>query len=171
MREIAVPNQNAPDMKQLIDSYGNSLLRMCYLYLHDMQLAEDAVQETYIKVYKNWNTFRGEASEKTWITKIAMNVCNSMRRTQWYRNMFFSYDVPFKEGIYDEEHFCDDTVINAIYQLKPKYREIILLFYYQEMKVKEIADFKGISESAVTVRLTRAREQLKQPLKGWYFNE
>ena len=65
----------------------------------------------------------------------------------------------------------DDTVINAVCSLKPKYKEVILLFYYQEMKAKDIANILNISESAVTVRLTRAREQLKKSLKGWYFDE
>lgn len=171
MKNRTVPKQQAPDMNVLINSYGNSLLRMCYLYLHDMQLAEDAVQETYIKVYQNWSTFQGESSEKTWITKIAMNVCNSMRRNQWYKYMIPSYDIYEADESYQEDQFCDDTVVSAIYHLKPKYREIVLLFYYQEMKAKEIAAMKGISESAVTVRLSRAREQLKQSLKGWYFNE
>ena len=79
--------------------------------------------------------------------------------------------------VWDEEKeaqeavFRDDTVILAIYQLKPKYREVVLLFYYQELKVKEIAGILGISESAVTVRLTRAREQLKGKLERWYLDE
>lgn len=71
----------------------------------------------------------------------------------------------------EEAVFRDDTVILAIRQLKPKYREVVLLFYYQELKVKEIAGILGISESAVTVRLTRAREQLKGKLERWYLDE
>jgi RNA polymerase sigma-70 factor (ECF subfamily) len=70
-------------MQRLIDEYGNSLLRMCYLYFHDLQLAEDAVQDTYIKVYQNRDKFKGACSEKTWITGIAINVCKShLRRSR-----------------------------------------------------------------------------------------
>lgn len=168
--EFSVPNNNnKPDMQRLINEYGNNLLRMCYLYLQDLQLAEDAVQDTYLKVYQNWNQFKGSSSEKTWITSIAINICKSHLRSRWYKNLLFRSEL--KQETYHEDRIKDDTVLNEIKELRPKYREVILLFYYQEMKSKEIAAALGITESAVTVRLSRAREQLKKALKGWYFNE
>lgn len=170
MEQCSVPNKDdTPDMERLINQYGDNLLRMCYLYLHDLQLAEDAVQDTYIKVYKNWDAFKGESSEKTWITSIAINVCKSRLRSSWYKNLLFHREL--KQEPYYEDKIKDDTVLNEISKLKPKYREVILLFYYQELKVKEIVAALNITESAVTVRLSRAREQLKKSLKGWYFDE
>lgn len=170
MKQFSVPNNdNSPDMQRLINEYGNDLLRMCYLYLHDLQLAEDVVQDTYIKVYQNWDKFKGKSSEKTWITSIAINACKSYLRRSWYKNLLFSSDIT--QEPYREEKINDDTVLKEISKLKPRYREIILLFYYQEMKTKEIAAALRITESAVTVRLSRARKQLKISLKGWYFDE
>ncbi|MBR0599433.1 RNA polymerase sigma factor [Sinanaerobacter chloroacetimidivorans] len=169
MKQFSVPDHdNLPDMQRLISDYGNHLLRMCYLYLHDLQLAEDAVQETYIKVYQNWSKFKRACSEKTWITSIAMNVCKSYLRGSWYRNLMLSSDLE-QEPFYDGK-IKDDTVLHEIGKLKPKYREVILLFYYQEMRIKDIASALKITESAVTVRLSRARKQLEKTLKGWYFN-
>lgn len=55
-----------------------------------------------------------------------------------------------------------------IMNLKPKYKEVILLFYYQDMKISEIARVLDAPESTVSVRLKRAREQLKKRLEGWY---
>ena len=163
-------SQNSvPDMQRLINEYGNSLLRMCFLYLHDIQLAEDAVQETYIKVYRNWKKFKGDSSEKTWITRIAINTCRSQLRSSYMKNLVLSEDVEAEPSY--EDKINDDTVLNAVSELETKYREVILLFYYQELKIKEIAGILGISESAVTVRLSRARNQLKITLKGWYFDE
>lgn len=161
------------DMEKLIDLYGNDLLRLCYLYLHDLQLAEDAVQETYIKVFRGYEKFQGKCREKTWITRIAINVCKSYLRSPWEQKIFYG-DIEAvwgENGKQQEMEMKDDTVIRAIYQLRPKYKEVILLFYYQELKVAEIAQILGISVSAVTVRLTRAREQLKNSLEGWYFDE
>ncbi len=166
---LALKQDNSPDMKRLINDYGNNLLRMCYLYLHDVQLAEDAMQDTYIKVYQNWDGFKGECSEKTWITSVAINVCKSHLRSSWYKKLLLRNDM--NQESYYEDKIKDDTVLKEISKLKPKYKEVILLFYYQEMKSKEIAAALGITESAVTVRLYRAREQLKKTLKGWYFNE
>lgn len=161
------------DMERLIDLYGDKLLRLCYLYLHDYQLAEDALQETYVKVFRNFYRFEGKSSEKTWMTRIAINVCKSYLRSPWEQKVFYG-DLELKrrdERETWEMKIADDTVIVSIYQLKPKYREVVLLFYYQELKVAEIAQILEISQSAVTVRLTRAREQLKKKLEGWYFDE
>lgn len=161
------------DMEKLIDLYGNELLRLCYLYLHDWQLAEDAVQDVYVKVFLCYKDFCGKSSEKTWMTRIAINICKSYLRTPWKKKVMYGDLNP----VWDEEKeakeavFHDDTVISAIYRLKPKYKEVVLLFYYQELKVREIAEILGISESAVTVRLTRAREQLKGKLERWYLDE
>lgn len=169
MKESLVPNEELPDMQRLISEYGSQLLRMCYLYLHDLHLAEDAVQETYIKVYKNWSSYRKDCLEKTWITAIAINVCKSYLRSSQYKHWLHSANQN-PESSY-EDKIKDDTVLKEIAGLKPKYKEVILLFYYEQLKVKEIARILHITESAVTVRLTRAREQLKSSLKGWYFNE
>ncbi|MFV0413086.1 MAG: sigma factor [Oscillospiraceae bacterium] len=71
----------------MMDSYGNSLLRLCFMYLKDMPMAEDAVQETFFKVYKNYGKFDGGNGEKTWITRIAINVCKDMLRSAWNRRV------------------------------------------------------------------------------------
>ena len=65
------PNRNQK-FEQLVDQYQKSVLQMCYLYLCDKSLAEDAVQDTFLKVYQRLDTFRGESSEKTWIMRIAI---------------------------------------------------------------------------------------------------
>ena len=60
-------------LERLMDEYGNTVLRMCYLYLKDYQLAEDAVQETFIKAMKSYESFEHKSSEKTWLIRIAIN--------------------------------------------------------------------------------------------------
>ena len=65
----------------------------------------------------------------------------------------------------------DDTLLQEIMRLKPKYKEVVLLFYYQDMKISEIARVLNAPESTVSVRLKRAREQLKKRLEGWYAEE
>ncbi|MBN7773109.1 RNA polymerase sigma factor [Clostridium aminobutyricum] len=171
MEHFPVPDlKGKPDMQRLIREYGDSILRMCVLYLHDIHLAEDAVQETYIRVYEKWGQFKGNCSEKTWITSIAINVCKSQLRSAWFRNRLCKEEAQ-KEPFQEDPPLWDDTVLQEISSLKPRYKEVILLFYYQEMKTKEIAVALGVTESAVSVRLNRARKQLKKSLKGWYYDE
>ncbi len=154
-------------MDRIIHTYGNSVLRMCFLYLKDAHLAEDAAQETFLKVYRSYAQFDGSAGEKTWIMRIAINVCKDYLRSAWNRRVNVVealQDIPVTQE-YPHE---DETLLQEVMRLKPKYQEVILLFYYQDMKISEIAKVLNAPESTVSVRLKRAREQLKKRLEGWY---
>jgi len=74
-------------LEAMVAQYQHSLLRMCYMQLRDRQLAEDAVQETFIKAYRNLSAFAGKSSEKTWLMKIAINTCRDLNRSGWMRLM------------------------------------------------------------------------------------
>lgn len=80
-----------------------------------------------------------------------------------------SLDSVDKAGITDR--YRDDTVINAVCNLPNKYKQAILLYYYQEMSVPEIADALSIPVPTAQTRLTRGREKLRTVLKEWYFDE
>lgn len=167
MISISVPDENStPNMKKLIDEYGNSILRMCFLYLKDTHLAEDAVQDTFIKVYTNYSQFKGNSNEKTWIMRIAINVCKNYLRSSWWKRIDESAvleAIPADENIVE-----DDTLLLNVMKLSLKYKEVILLYYYQDMKIREIAKALQIPESTVSIRLKRAREKLKINLEGWF---
>ncbi|WP_097014603.1 sigma-70 family RNA polymerase sigma factor [Anaerocolumna aminovalerica] len=168
MQNISVPiNVKIVDertnriVSDLMQKYADSVLRMCYLYLKDYHLAEDVTQETFIRVMKNYDKFRRESSIKTWIMQIAINLCKNQMKTWWYKRQNFD-DVP--EIAYDPcyDGFMDrQELFDKINKLSPKYKEIILLYFYQELSVSEIAEVLKLKGSAVKVRLFRAREQLK----------
>ena len=148
-----------------MDEYGSTLLRTCALMLKDASLAQDAVQETFIKAYRHMDGYRGECSEKTYLTGIAMNVCRDYMRAKWHRILLF--DVPPERP--GEACFPDDTVITEVMALPRKLREVILLRFYQQMKLEEVALALGISRSAVKKRLNRACALLKNRLGEWYY--
>ena len=157
---------HASELERLVEEYQTAVLRICYLYLCDRSQAEDAVQETFLKVYKGLDTFRGESSEKTWIMKIAMNTCWNMNHSGWARffnrrvtpEMLPEAAVPFEEK--------DDELTWAVIRLPIRLREVILLYYYQGLKVNEIAEALGVSQPSVSGRLKRGRERLKDMLEG-----
>lgn len=157
--------ESKEDIDRIVQEYGDSVLRMCYLYLKDYQLAEDVTQETFIKVYEKIDTFRHDASVKTWIMAIAINLCKNQMRTHWFRRTSLEYlPEPEVRDTYGEV-LKNHVISNAIMRLQPKYREIILLYYYQELSVKEISNILGMKEATVLQRMKRAREQLKPFLK------
>lgn len=157
------------DLSRLLSLYGNDLLRVCFLYLRDYHLAEDALQDTFEKALKSYASFRGECAEKTWLTRIAINVCKNQLRTPWQRRRVD--DAAFLERLSVEqspEGGSHEPLALAIARLAPKYKAVVLLFYYEEMKLKEIAAVLRIPEATVSTRLARARTQLKETVKEWY---
>lgn len=170
MTSSKLQHKNAElDMQRIMTDYGNSLLRLCFLYLKDVHLAEDAVQNTLIKISKNYAQFKSNSSEKTWIMRIAINECKNALRNSWWKRINAS--IILENIPADEYELEDNTLLTQIMKLSPKYKEVILLYYYQEMKIREIAVILQIPESTVSIRLKRARELLKSKLKGWYYDE
>ena len=81
MGMIQAPNQTPADrLDQMVRQYEKDLLRICCIYLRDRTAAEDVVQETFLKAFRNIESFRGESSEKTWLIRIAINCCRDYRR-------------------------------------------------------------------------------------------
>ena len=157
--------QKEMHLEQLMNQYGDSLLRLCYLYLKDAALAQDAVQDTFVKVWKKIDTFEGRCSEKTWLCRIAINTCKDYRKSRWLRfvDMRRSIDeIPLP--IQPVELVVRD-VYTAVMALPEKYRVCVLLYYWQQMTLEEAAEVLGISKSTVHYRLEKAKEMLKAELE------
>ena len=173
MGMIQVPNQTTADrLDQMVRQYEKDLLRICWIYLRDYAAAEDAVQETFLKAYKSLESFRGESSEKTWLTRIAINCCRDYRRSAWYRYMDFCVSIeqlPISSSAPPGDEQIALTL--AIMKLKPKYLEAVLLYFYEGYSIKEITtlteklgrslfwndrEIKSIQEVALTYEAVRA---------------
>lgn len=148
----------------LMTRYEREILRTCYAILQDRQLAEDAVQETFLKAYKHLRDFRSESSEKTWLMRIAINVCNDQRRSRWFR--FMDRRVTPEELPVNSYSSHDTDLSDAILRLSHKQKEAVLLYYYHGMTIDETAAALGVRPSSVSIRLKRARAQLKDLLEG-----
>ena len=157
--------------ERLVERYQQDVLRTCFLYLRDKTLAEDATQETFLKVYRSLDAFRGESSEKTWILKIAMHACYDINHSGWFRFMnrhVTPETLPEPCAASAEE---DLALAAAVMELPRKLREVILLRYYQQLNVSEIACALHLSHSSVSGRLRRGRERLKKALEGRELDE
>ncbi|NLG57325.1 MAG: sigma-70 family RNA polymerase sigma factor [Clostridiales bacterium] len=158
-------------IEALFRAQGTRLLRLAALYLEDMALAEDAVQETYLKVYKNFSAFRGESDLATWAMRVCINTCKDMRRSAWFRGrkQAVSLDSLPEPAVPVTQE--DQEVLRAVLALPGKYREVLLLHYWQGIDARNIAYALGISEAAVYTRLSRARARLKPILEGGFEDE
>ena len=147
------------------------LLRTCYLLLRDAALAEDAVQETFLKAWRAHEDYRREASEKTWLMHIAVNTCRDLLRSRWFRRVDRSVDIedlPESSVAFAEP---DDTLTRAILSLPNALRQVVTLRYYQGFTVQEVADVLCLHRRTVHYRLDKAERILRDALEDWYHAE
>ena len=165
------------ELQQKIDAYADMLFRLSLIRLQNVQDAEDVVQEAFYQYVKHGTAFESPEHEKAWLLKVTLNACRKIRRSAWSRKRS---DGDWQEvaqerqktgqtGSEPEEDALrkerNRRLLKAVWDLPEKYRDVIHLFYYQELSVREIAGVTGRAESTVTSQLTRARELLRRSLK------
>ena len=151
-------------LTRLMAQYQVSLLHMCCTYLRDGALAEDAVQETFLKAYKALPAFRGECSEKTWLMRIAVNTCRDLKRSAWFRHVDRRMDAAEAADAQPENAHAQ-ALAEAIALLPRRQKEMVLLYYYQDMTLKETAEALGTSIPSVSRQLKQACARLRAMLK------
>ena len=155
-------------LENAIARWEKPMLRLCFAYLGDVAQAEDAVQETFFKAWKHLDSFRGEAEERTWLMRIAMNTCKDLLKSSWFRNTDRSVtpdSLPEGAAPFEER---DDTVTRAVMSLPPKLREVTLLRWYQGLSLEEMAKVMRLPRSTINYRLKNAKTMLKGELEEWY---
>ena len=160
-------------LESWVRTYGDAVLRICFVYLADASQAEDAMQDTFLRAWHAMSRFEGRngCSEKTWLMRIAMNVCRDYRRSRWFRHMDLRHaldELPAHlTAIFPEERL----LMLDILRLPTKYKQVILLYYYQDMTLEEIAQTLQTSRSTVHHRLKKAEALLKTTLTGGDIDE
>lgn len=149
--------------EQLLDRYGNSLLRYAYSYLHNMEDAEEVLQDTLIQFLKTAPVFLSREHEKAWLLRVAANLSKNRLNYNKLRQTDELNEELTAEGREDLSFVWD-----AVRQLPESCREAVHLFYYEGLSTKQIASVLQRKEATVRSDLHRGREQLKTILKEAY---
>ena len=165
------PADTRKEIERLVETYGNDVLRLAATILGSREMAEDVHQETFLRVCKAWGGFRGDASEKTRITGIAVNVCRDMMRSAWKRRVTVSDEiveaVPDVYSVREMDRRTERSdMMKALAKLSPEHREAVVLFYYHDLDVRQIAAIQKVPEGTVKSRLHKARGKLAGLLGG-----
>jgi RNA polymerase sigma-70 factor (ECF subfamily) len=167
--QVPLAKTNEALFEELLQGYLKKVLRLVYMIVKDRGLAEDITQEVFLKAYKNISSFRGESSLQTWIYRIAVNEAKKHVRSWSFRHLFFRAEVNIGmvEGTESAIMKNDLRVrfANLVMSLPARYRQVILLHYYEQLSVEEIAEVLGTSTGAVHTKLHRARKKLKELLE------
>lgn len=151
-----------------LTEYGDAVLRMCYLYLADRTLAEDALQDTFVKVWRGMSGFegRGGSSPKTWIMRIAINTCKDYKRTAWFRLVDRSQAIEELPLAFHDVTAESRAVFQDVMRLPNKLKQVILLYYFHDMTMAETAEALGLSRATVQNRLKKAYVLLRYEPEG-----
>ncbi len=156
------------ELSRLMSQYGDSIKRLCYLYLHNLSAAEDAAQDTFIKSFQHIDDLlEGSiANEKAWILRIAVNTCKDELRSSWIRHIDKRKTIDTLPLSISFDHDSRIDLTQAILALPIKYRELVLLYYYQDLNLRTCAGILGISPATATRRLQQAQKKLRSTLEG-----
>jgi len=153
----------------IMDEHGEYCLRVAYLYVKEWAIAEEIVQDVFFAYYRQQERFEQRSSLKTYLVKITVHKSHDhLRSWKNKRHMLLeklhigvSKRTPEKELVEKDDRRILTT---ALFELPIAYREVLILYYYQELKIREIAEILASTENTVKTRLRRARQKLQEKL-------
>jgi RNA polymerase sigma-70 factor (ECF subfamily) len=149
--------RRAEAFEVLLAAYQDKVFRLCYSMLGDRAQAEDAAQESFLRIWKSMERYRGEAALGTWIFSITRNVCLTAISKRGAR-----VSAPIEEaerGIAEAPDRQRD-ILRVVAQLPDHYRRVVMLFYMEERSYEEVARMLDLPVGTVKTHLHRARVQL-----------
>ena len=148
--------------ENLVKIHADSVTRVCYMNLNSLSDAEDAWQNTFIKLWRSrqmWNKPENELHK--WLVTVALNECRDIKRKLFHRSHF---DIDELNVTYTEDF--DREVVTAVKALPEKYSSVIYLYYFEGYDIREISSILSANENTVKSRLKRGREMLKGVLRN-----
>lgn len=155
------------DCLQSAQRYTRNMYRLAFSYCRNREDAEDVVQEVFLKLLRQKSEFLDEQKLRSWLLKVTVNACMDLLRSPW-RGRCCALEEATEPTVLMQE---ENELMLAVLNLPAKYRGVIHLYYYEDYSITEIAGILNVSESAVRMRLMRARQKLKEQLGGTWSDE
>ena len=157
---------DSEELRNLYTAHSRAIYYLALRFLGDAQKAQDATHDVFLKALRKGEQFRGEASARTWLYRIAINHCRNLQKTWNERNMFPSSDSPIWDNATGGEsplRILETKELGARIQktldgLQPEYRLLLLLISDQELSYEQIGALTEQSADAVRGKLHRARK-------------
>ena len=146
----------------MINKYHDLLVSIAYSYMRDNFYAEDIAQESFIKLYRARKRFENEEHIKNWLIRVTINECLDALKNKTNELLIDNEYINNLSDTSDADKGKNEDIYSCICSLKDEYKTIIILYYYDNYSLKEIANILKISESNASSRLVRARGKLKR---------
>lgn len=166
---MEVVRSQPEQIAQLYDTYGDMLFRLAYSIMLNQADAEDAVQDIFIKIIGKIPEFANSSQEKAWITKVLANHCKDMLRKRKLRLYTPLEEVLEQSGhglsVPGPEDNGGTELLQMVLSLGEKYREPLILHYFEGFSIEEVSEILSIGQSAVKMRLSRGREMIRKKME------
>ena len=149
-------------LEELIELHQKSLYAAAFSVCRNIDDANDAVQDTFIQYYTSKKQFHDGEHLKAWLLRVAINRAKDISGSFWKRNRISIEDCTNELPCENRE---EHALFEEVMKLPEKYREVIHLYYYEDLSAKEIARILRITEGSVKMRLSRGRSFLRDVLK------
>lgn len=148
------------EIDDVLGKYSDLVYKIALSQTKNLANAEDIFQEVFLRYVQSDTEFESEEHRKAWLIRVSVNCCKKLWNSAWFR-----HTVPLDESLQFSNREKSD-VFYAVSELPPKYRIVIHLYYYEDLSVREISAALHRKESTVTSQLSRARDLLREKLKG-----
>lgn len=151
---------------RLYERHSTYVYNTCLSILGDPEDARDAMQETFVQLYRSLPKFRGQSKLSTWIYRIAVNKCMDFVRSRPKWETADCLDWMGTEVDGPSDPALEEQVRQAVLKLKPEYRAVLVLFYFEQLSYSEICEVLNCSMDQVRIRLHRARKAFRKYYEG-----
>ena len=158
MNEFSLPREEL--ILEVLQKYSNTVYRLAFSRTKSVCDAEDIMQNVFMKFIKANINFESDEHIKAWLIRVTINLSKNLLTSAWFKRTITLEDdivITLKE---------ESEVYKYVLDLPTKYRTVIHLFYYEDMTTANIAEILNIKESTVRSQLHRARNMLKEKMKG-----
>lgn len=151
---------------EALHKYADMVYRLAYAQVRNRADADDIFQEVFIRLVKKKPEFESDEHMKAWLIRVTVNCARSFWLSSWKRRMIFWEDEKMNRIPAEEAPAGNELLAEAMDSLPMRQRQVIHLFYYEEMSVDEIAEALSEKPSTIRSQLSRARKALKKKLTG-----
>lgn len=153
---------NQEEKRKIVEKYFDMIYRLAVAQTKSREHADDVVQEVFLRFVRSDKVFESDEHIKAWLIRVTINCSRNVFTDSWAKKT-----VPLSEElVFNTEEKSD--VYYAAMELPQKYRTVIHLFYYEDLSIAQISQYLKIKESTIKSQLSRAREMLRNKLKGGY---
>ena len=152
------------EAERAIEQYADMIQRLCMIHLKNKADTEDIFQTVFMKYVLSSHAFESQEHEKAWFIRVTINACRDLLKSFFHRRTISLEELSQQQPAQMSQDSFD--VLEAVWSLPPKYRDVVYLHYYEEYTAPEIGQILGKNVNTIYTLLHRSKQMLREKLGG-----